>query len=259
MWRYELSLNKESILPFVEKVVEESQKYETTKNGSMANDTALVEYLKTDEFNKIFDYYNENTSLILWVNKDGFIELAEYSIRAVPPDEAVTLREKQARLTLSLGFANINQPVDIQSPAEYKEIEEFMKELEASYGAYGYEDSYGGVVNSKIKTLLNNARSQAEISYDQNDYTYDSVCEDKEIKELLNSMQENSPDEISGITLDTKPEEGKVACLDGDDWYVIQTPIKDDGYSSPYVCIDSTGYYGEAERQLTLDDMECPL
>jgi hypothetical protein len=250
LYRYDLTFSKDKLVPFVKRVIDEAQKYKVTRESDLANDNTLLEYLESAEFDYVFDYYINNTSLTLFVNQEGFIELVEYSIRVVPGDEVEMLAKKQAKLTVSFGFDNINESVEIEAPTEYKNIEEMMEKMGGS-SQYGGSATLGA--NTSIKSSLSRLRSEAELVYNNYDYSYTSVCEDADILSSINLIEETllASSTVSGA--DTK-----VACSSGDTWYVIESPLtEEDNSIFDYWCIDSTGYSGGRSERILSSSQSC--
>ncbi|HQU07877.1 MAG: hypothetical protein B7X04_02290 [Parcubacteria group bacterium 21-54-25] len=126
LYRYELVLNKDAIVPFYTKLLAAAKQDPDLANAPFVTDTGLINYLKSPEFDSVFAYYNENTALTLWVDPQGFPAQLSYSIRFVPPDTATALKDKQARLTFTLNMSRINQPVTIQAPSGAKTVEQLV-------------------------------------------------------------------------------------------------------------------------------------
>ncbi len=254
LFRYDLTYNADNLVSFIERVVEESQKYEATRNLDVLNDAALLEYLKSDEFQAVFDYYNNNLNLSFLVNKEGFIRSVDYSIRLVPGDNATLLAGKQARFTLNTRFDAINEPVEIVAPDEFKDIEEVVEEQSSN--------SYLGtsnVGNASIKQQLSNIRSSAELTYNSNNYSYAAVCDDSRIVSSMESAQMSYSESSAAVRRNMKPMQGSVSCLSGKDWYVVQAPLIDsDTELFEFWCVDSTGFAGGTIELLSFSDKSCP-
>ena len=253
LYRYNLTFNGDTIVRFVERVSEEAQKYEATRNSDLVNDAALLEYLKSEEFKAVFDYYNESLILSLLVNPEGFIESVEYSIRAVPDDEVKQLANKQARFKVNIGFSDINKPVEIIAPEEFKEIEDIMNAQKDAYSRFGNSG------NASIKQFLSNTRSTAELVYNTGGYSYAKVCDDERIISSMKSAQENYSKDGVEVRRNIPPKAGAVSCLSGSDWYVIQSPLVSSGEEIfEYWCVDSTGFSGGNINMLSISDKSCP-
>lgn len=66
--------------------------------------------------------------MTLWVDASGFPAIVQYTMRVVPPDTAVALKNKQINVTFKLSLSNINQPVQIDAPSGAKPIADLMKD-----------------------------------------------------------------------------------------------------------------------------------
>lgn len=78
--------------------------------------------------------------------------------------------------------------------------------------------------DAAIKSSINNARAQAELIYDDNSSSYDTVCDDPTIDNI-----EASVDGAGGTA----------SCLDDADAYRLSSPLQTN--SALYYCVDSTG------------------
>ncbi|MEX0918672.1 MAG: hypothetical protein WDZ85_01770 [Candidatus Paceibacterota bacterium] len=123
LYRYELGFRREVILPFFERLTVEANEQNLTGDFPVA-DEVFLDYLRSDEFLQVFNYYDQNTKLILWMDSEGYPALVEYSVRIVPPAGNQTLADKQIMLVLKLSLKQINQPIKIEAPTDAKTLEE---------------------------------------------------------------------------------------------------------------------------------------
>ncbi len=112
--------------------------------------------------------------------------------------------------------------------------------------------------NSTIKLSINNIRPRAEISYSNNDFTYAGVCNDAWVRSLLETTQRNITGSTEGVVVNAIPNSDSVACLDGTEWYVVQSPLLPtlDGESS-FWCVDSTGFADTVSKPLPAGSQQC--
>lgn len=127
LYRYDLLINKGAILPFYESVSEEFNKTDIKNSYPVIEDSAYLEYLKSPEFNEVFDYYQKNTTWTLWVDAQGFPAIISYSMRIVPQDSATQLKDKQVNVVFKLELSDINRPVKIDTPKDAKDLQEILK------------------------------------------------------------------------------------------------------------------------------------
>ncbi|MEK9195405.1 MAG: hypothetical protein AAB975_03435, partial [Patescibacteria group bacterium] len=125
LYRYDLGLHKDAILPFYKRLQKEFQAMNISRNYLMFTDEGYEQYLQSPEFKDIFDYYNNNTSLTVWVDSQGFPVVATYTFRVVPPDSVAQLKGKQVMVTFKLALSDINKPITIQAPSSAKTINDF--------------------------------------------------------------------------------------------------------------------------------------
>ncbi|MEK7586347.1 MAG: hypothetical protein AAB453_00575 [Patescibacteria group bacterium] len=129
LFRYDIGIKKESVLPFIERVTEEVAKSPSSGElrGVSVIDTAWLTYLGSEEFNEVFDYLDQNIKLSFWTDKAGFPIILEESLRLVPPESATQLAGKQINLVFRTVLSDVNIPIKIDEPTNAKSLEEVMK------------------------------------------------------------------------------------------------------------------------------------
>lgn len=125
LYRYDLALRKDAIVPFYKRLQKEVQATNMSRSYPVIIDEGYEQYLQSAEFKDMFDYYNNNTSLTLWVDPQGFPAVVTYTLRVVPPDSAIQLKEKQVMVTFKIALSDINKPITIQAPSPVKNISDF--------------------------------------------------------------------------------------------------------------------------------------
>ena len=92
-------------------------------------------------------------------------------------------------------------------------------------------DARQGGSDASIKQSMTNLRSQAEIFYNSNGYSYDAnggICNSAQALQLLGAADGNGP--------------GGSICYDGPQSWVGQATLNiPDGTNTQYFCVDSTG------------------
>ncbi len=128
LYRYDLSVRKEAIVPFYKKLAAEAVKAEYKVDDITRIGEGYLKYLESSEFSEMFDYYNKNISVTLWTDQKGFPAMLKYAIRIVPPDDVISLKDKQLMLEFTVSLEDINEPLRIDRPESSKTYEEVMKE-----------------------------------------------------------------------------------------------------------------------------------
>ncbi len=125
-YRYALGMNKENTVKFYEHMREKVEAV-GSKSGLIPSGQALLDYdyIKSKEFSDSFDYYQKNSSFSLLVSKDGFPSLIEYTVRVVPQDSVEKFKDKQINMGWKISISDINKEVNIQAPADAKDIKDF--------------------------------------------------------------------------------------------------------------------------------------
>lgn len=105
--------------------------------------------------------------------------------------------------------------------------------------------------DAAIKQSLGNARSQAEIVYNRNgDFSYDAVCDDSKVQQLVEAAQDAAGQPIADITYNAGPTAADAACNDSPTAWAIQSPLASSNGVS-YWCVDSDGFV--ASTSVALD------
>lgn len=134
--RYELSFKKEAILPFYLQLQEDIKNDPALSSYKFPVDQGLIDYLKSDQFDEVFNYFTQNNTLVLWTDANGYPAIFQETLRIVPPDTATQLEGKQIYLTFKTEISAINAKVDIAAPKESTPIrsviEKFNKNIESS-------------------------------------------------------------------------------------------------------------------------------
>ena len=133
LYKYDLKIKKEAIVSFYQKILAEASKKKDSPIGQLSNDQGALEYLQSKEFGEVFDYLDKNTGVTIYVDMNGFPAILQYTMRIVPPDTALQLKDKQANLIFKLILSKINEPVDIEAPGESKPIQQVMEETMKNY------------------------------------------------------------------------------------------------------------------------------
>lgn len=161
--RYELGVKKETLIPFFEKVADELKKEPDLKVFDSEIED-MIEALKSQEFDDIFKYVDENAKFIVWVNSLGYPVLMRESFRMVPPEGLVQFEGKQVNLVFETSLTDINKPVEITAPAESESLIELF---EKSFGEANTKSS-----DARTKASVSAIRAQSEIVAELNTGNY---------------------------------------------------------------------------------------
>ncbi len=254
LMRYELSLRKESILPFYMKLADAVLKDGNLKDyAETFNVQGTKEYLQSKEFSDVFDYLDKNIQYVFWTDQQGFPAIVQQSLRIVPPDTAVQLKDKQVDLVLKLVLSKINEPVVIEAPANATPIETVMKQFD--HNMYDYDPS--GL--ARLKSNLASIRAEAELIYDANGNSYGKKpfslgpCAETEgtlfaEKKVSSLIKEAAGGAIAQAMCISKGTTGKVNS------YAVSAPLP--GNAQYSWCIDSVGSSKQIKGKLKTDTCE---
>jgi hypothetical protein len=215
LYRYDLRVRKEAILPFYQKLLDEAKTKPELMPQTLFEDEGLLTYLQSSEFSDAYDYIDKNISIILWVDNKGFPARWEYDLRIVPPDTATQLATKQINLHLVMDFMNINEPVDISTPTNVKSLQEL----------FGVQSD-----QTSVRLKLSSFRGNAEIYYDSHHSTYSGLCA---------SGDEN-------LAASSYPSKKAPQCSSKAQAYAVAAEIQPSGYW----CVDSLGFSGSITTPL---------
>ncbi len=125
-YRYELQLNKATLVEFYTDLAAESKKEWGEKDGIVVSQS-LIDYLKSPEFDQVFDYLRKNTTLTVWADSEGIPVQAKYSVRIVPDSSTNSTAKNnnnQVRATVILTLSDINQSIVVDAPTDSLSIED---------------------------------------------------------------------------------------------------------------------------------------
>ena len=237
--RYNISLKKEKILPLFQKLqtaIENDSDF-TDLEGPAAQ--GLINYLQSDEFNQVFDYFDKNNQIVFWTDKDGFPAKIQNTMRIVPPDTATQLAEKQINIVFTFTVADINKDLDIKIPTDAVPVQKLIDDINNNLGSARAKGEAAATMAN-----LSAMRAQAELVYSSKGNSYgknpfalgpcsakkDTLFGDASFEKLLLSATKNS---IGKATCVSK---GKVN--DVQSW-AVSTPLPDD--TDYDYCVDSSG------------------
>lgn len=237
--KYSISLRKESIIALLKQLqdihMKDKESGYITKYSQLLDDPGLIDYLNSPEFDQVYDYQDKNTAITFWVDDQGYPAILEYSMRIVPPDTAVQLKDKQIRLVFKLKLNDINKSVKIEAPEKSITIDEATKQLKSNYS--------DASASAKLKSNLSTLRASAEIAWDKNQgygtkafslgpcsQTSGTLFADKGVFDQIKEATNNEP---SSAKCASELADGKVGS------YAVSVPLPD---SPKYSwCVDSSG------------------
>ena len=105
-------------------------------------------------------------------------------------------------------------------------------------------DARSGGQNASIKQSMASVRSQAELVYNKNGYSYGTVCDDAQVQNLLRAARSviNGGGAINAtlaVWSTSTPNSRVIACQSTDAEWVAAAPLAN---GEGFWCVDSTGY-----------------
>lgn len=95
--------------------------------------------------------------------------------------------------------------------------------------------------DASIKQTLGNLRSQAEIAYNQANFTYISVCADAKVAQLFTGAVTNSTGAAAAATDALISGNALAVCRDAAGGWMATVPLIGTGTAGDRWCVDSTG------------------
>ena len=228
LYRYDLSIKKEAMIPFYEDLM---TKDSITKNLSIVNDPGVLQYLKSAEFDTVFNYYNANTWLTMWTDSAGYPARIEYRLRVVPPDTATQLRGKQVNVTFVLEIADINKGKSVDVPPNARPFEDVMKEVS--------NNVRGVAKDAKIEAEFSSLRTAADMYYDSaKPMSYgNQVWHVGAASACVGGMFKDADTQRLFADIDVTNGDGKVFCQASGERYIAGADLVESGW----FCVDSEG------------------
>jgi type IV pilus assembly protein PilA len=120
-------------------------------------------------------------------------------------------------------------------------------------------DARSGGQNASIQQSIANVRSQAELVYNAGGYSYDTVCADSRVTNLVQAALDvvNSSAAIgtgAASNSTTTPGSRVATCRDADTQYIVAAPLSG---GSNFWCVDSTGSSKQVSG-VNASTMVCP-
>lgn len=178
----------------------------------------------------------ENFELETSVGKeDGYIYRIKNTTE-VPIGEIITGADVDTVIIeTEILFSKHNQPVEVVAPSEYKTIEELMEGLFMGepflpmmmngVGGIGGDVSVDHIIVEKMKGLL----PEAELFYNQNNFSYAGLCESG-FKERIDTIAQLVADDATGDCASNPDEWAAFVQLEGGDlamWYCVDNAGRD--------------------------------
>ncbi len=234
--RYDLRIQKDKLLSFYTALQTEINTNPDFADFRDIIDQGLVEYLKSDEFSQVYDYFSQNNQFTLWTDADGYPAIFEDTMRVVPGDTATQLANKQINIVFKVTTSDINKAINIQAPTDAVPVQKLIDDAKKSSANSTYQ--------SASTVSLSSMRSSAELVYSTSGNSYgkkpftlgpctetaDTLFGDKEIK---NELEKATSNNVSSATCVSTGKIGNVSA------WAVSAPMSDDTDFS--YCVDNSG------------------
>jgi prepilin-type N-terminal cleavage/methylation domain-containing protein len=113
--------------------------------------------------------------------------------------------------------------------------------------------------DASIKQSLGNARSQAELVYNQDGFSYEDVCTSAPVTSLMAAVVNNRAETTGTQLTNAAAGANVVTCHDTPAGYAIIAPLNVISGANTHWCVDSTGFAGlvPVSRIGGSDDVTC--
>jgi len=233
VFHYPLKVDEENVPKFME-AVDEVLLEETGVGG-------MVSYVaKEIDFIKHINTFNEVVKMSVNVRPDGTLHGSGVEIAFASGEGE---NDYQLKFTLENTYHSFGKVFDISEPAEVypKTLEEIMQETQ---GAKGIKKGGG---DASVRENMSNLRSQAEIFYNTNSFSYLGMCSDAEVVHLLDNAKKYGP--ASAVTY---------CNADGFSWAAaakLNNADRETG-AELFFCVDSTGR-AVATSKILYSELSC--
>ncbi len=121
-------------------------------------------------------------------------------------------------------------------------------------------DARSSGTDAAIKQSIGNIRSQAEITYNQDQFTYANVCADPKVDTLVTAAANGS--QTTPAADDAAIAAGGAVCRDNATGWMVVTKLVGTGTTNDAWCADSSGFAGlvpaaSAAFYTTANDVGC--
>ena len=105
-------------------------------------------------------------------------------------------------------------------------------------------DARSSGTDASIKQSLSNLRSQAEIVYNQQNFTYAAICADTKVAQLFTAATAASTGTTAASTDAAISGTASSVCRDIQAGWLVTVPLIGTGTAGDRWCVDSTGFSG---------------
>ncbi|MDE1941401.1 MAG: hypothetical protein KGI66_04740, partial [Patescibacteria group bacterium] len=233
-YRYDLVLEKQDLLAFLQALAAEQAKPGHSPGFSTFPASSMIQYLESSDSGPTMDFLSKNMFFTVWVDAQGMPIQERFRFRMVPPDSASQLAGKQVDLTFTATFSDINKPISVQAPSSYITSEEADKLL--SNTSAGTAQLKGR--DARIVADIEQLRTDAESNYANGTYSKALVANNSRTSQGAGIVSSGDRKQI----LSDIASNGSTAYAitgPGPTSYALYGQLVSD--PTQYICIDSSG------------------
>jgi hypothetical protein len=250
VYEYQVDLDVDNLKSYAFAAIAEAE--------SIYDETLPIEDRELNEIfavaRPILEEFNRLTDLRYYFRGDGSTAGASFSSIFTFDNEEI---DRQFRTAFTTFLTRQDDAMDITAPEDlYPEtleeiIEAHIDEMYGSYDSY-YAPPSASLSKSDqdmlIEQALGSVRLEAEIYFNQNNFSYRDLCEDLTVLAPISRLEFQLDDDyVNAVASDVQDSSGpaKIVCNDGNTGYAFIMPLSSDMNRS--WCVDSTGYLDEAD------------
>lgn len=153
LYRYDLTIRKEAIVPFAEKLLALATTDLALSPLENAQGQKLITYLQSAEFADVFAYVQHHWQASLWVDAQGVPRMFDSKLTVVPSSTAPALADKEVVFETRLTSDNINKHPVIDAPATSTPLSAIRSQLEDGLSGAQNRGS-DAAIQSYLATIL---------------------------------------------------------------------------------------------------------
>lgn len=246
-YKYEFSINKDSILPIFKRYSKEVLPLllgtSTQSESAKEAEKETLEIIQSDMFKQLFDHVAQNSSFYVWFNKEGYPIKASYRTRIIPLDDTVKLKDQQFIFETNYNLRDINTEISITEPAT---TIDWDKAVELTTGQ-GISTAQSKAKKALIQSTLSSLRVNAELYYSKNKKSYGAEYAKSSCINALSDEKSfftvASTTEIFASIKEKSDSAAESRCAGNSKSYAIsfEIPPEEDDSTRAFYCIDNIG------------------
>jgi hypothetical protein len=182
-YRYDLVLDYERMADFIERMKKDLDTRYGNESIMKNLRPSTIEYMRSTSFIEEARYFNDHTSLEVWVTQDDKPIKVEFRQSIVPDDSVTAWKNKQLVMSFVSEFKKVDEPVVVEAPKDYITIDEYSRLITG----FTKTESAAATQMERVRRIDGTLRSY----YMKNNYSYPKQLSDLTI--ASNILRYDSP------------------------------------------------------------------